>query len=515
MKYFILSAILILFVYTVVIHPFEVPDENAHYSSLNFLINDGRMPKITDNDNLSVEELETEKIFGIVEHQNRYSYHPEFRMEYIPGLIGKYENEIKSLNTKAHRTTYSTFQAATYPPLYYLLTSPFYRLVESGDIFTRLFVSRFSSVILTVITILVAYYIGILIFSSQAFGFTLAFMTLFFPMTAYVGSGVNSDNLHNLLFGFASLLALKLIKAGWSRSLSLTIGIVIGLDLITKPQAYALIPIFAIAVLLRWRWSEWREILVSGVYILASIFVLAGWQEIPKLVLGNDAVGVTSYTARVVEHGGIDNFKIFFSSYLHTHATEMIVWYWGVFKWFGVIMPRIWWWVANRLLGLSFIGILIGFARDMKQKKLSWISRVILFGIFANIIYIAALGWFDWQFYQEYGRSLGLQPRYYMPLLISQMAIMLIGLTNLGWNVRVKEWIRRGIIIFFLGLQLTSFYVQLKSYYDLYPLYTFIDQISQYKPVYGKGQWWYLWFPLYFAGIITTTMIALKGDQKK
>jgi len=254
---------------------------------------------------------------------------------------------------------------------------------------------------------------------------------------------------------------------------------------------------------------------VSGVYILASIFILAGWQEIPKLVLGNDAVGVTSYTARVVEHGGIDNFKIFFSSYLHTHATEMIVWYWGVFKWFGVIMPRIWWWVANRLLGLSFIGILIGFARDMKQKKLSWISRVILFGIFANIIYIAALGWFDWQFYQEYGRSLGLQPRYYMPLLISQMAIMLIGLTNLGWNVRVKEWIRRGIIIFFLGLQLTSFYVQLKSYYDLYPLYTFIDQISQYKPVYGKGQWWYLWFPLYFAGIITTTMIALKGDQKK
>jgi hypothetical protein len=512
-KYFILSIISILLVYTVIIHPFEVPDENAHYSSLNFLINEGRMPKITDKDNLSVEELETEKIFGIVEGQNKYSYHPDFRMEYAPGLIGKYENEIKSLNTVANRTTYSTFQAATYPPLYYLITSPFYRLVESSDIFVRLFVSRFSSVILTTITILVAYYMGNLIFASRAYGVTLAFMTLFFPMTAYVGSGVNSDNLHNLLFGIASLLALKLIKDGWSRNLSISIGVAIGLDLITKPQAYALVPIFVVAVLVRWRWDEWKLWFQNLPFLLLPVLLIAGWQEIPKLVLGNDAVGVTSYTARVVTNGGLANFKIFFSSYLRTHATEMIVWYWGVFKWFGVIMPHIWWWVANRLLGLAFIGIIVGFVQDLRQKKLSWISRVVIFNIFANLIYIAALGWFDWQFYQEYGRSLGLQPRYYMPLLISQMAIMLIGLTNLGWNKKVREWIRKGIIFFFLGLQLTSFYVQLRSYYDLWPVRTFIEQISQYKPVYGKGGWWYLWFPLYLLGVASTTWIALKSPS--
>ena len=510
MKYFLLAVASILLVYSVITFPFEIPDENAHYSSINFLNYVGRMPVLRDKDNLSVEELETEKIFGIVEHQNSYSYHPEFRLEYVPGLIGKYENDIKSLNTDSNRRTFSTYQAATYPPLYYVLSLPFYRLVGSSDILTRVFVTRLPSVILTVITIIIAYYIGTLIFGNHQYGVTLAFMTLFFPMTAYVGSGVNSDNLHNLLFGLASLLALKLIKDGWSRNLSLIIGAVIGLDLITKPQAYALVPIFAVAVLVRWRWDEWKLWFQNLPFLLLPILLIAGWQEIPKFVLGNDAVGVTSYTARVVEHGGLANFKIFFSSYLRTHATEMIVWYWGVFKWFGVIMPRIWWWIANRLLGLAFIGLLLGFIRDFRQKQLSWMSRVVIFSIFANLIYIAALGWFDWQFYQEYGRSLGLQPRYYMPLLISQMAIMLIGLSNLGWNKMAREWIRKGIIIFFLGLQLSSFYVQLRSYYDLWPIHTFIDQISQYKPVYGKGGWWYLWFPLYLLGVASTTWIALK-----
>lgn len=515
MKYLLFSTFLITLVLSFVIHPFEVPDENAHYSSLNFLYNEGRMPNIRDANNLSLEELQTEEIFGIVEHQNRYSYHPEFRMEYTTNTIGLYEDRIKSFNTEPNRTTYESFQAATYPPLYYWLTLPFYHLVTNSDILTRLFVSRLSSVILTVLLVFTAYHIGNLVFKSKQYGYTIAVMTLFFPMTTYIGAGVNSDNLHNLLFGIASLLALKLIKDGFSRNLSLLIGAVIGLDLITKPQGYILIPIFAIAFVVRWKWSEWRTILSSAFYILVPLFLIAGWQELPKLILGNSAVGVTSYTARVVEHGGVENFKIFFSGYLRTHLTEMIVWYWGVFKWFGVIMPKLWWWVANRILGLSVIGVVIGLFMDFKKRTFSWQSKVIVFSVLANAIYIGALGWFDWQFYQEYGRSLGLQPRYYMPLLISQMCIFLIGLSNLGWNQKVKEWIRRGVVIFFLGLQLTSFYIQIKSYYDLASVATLINQISQYKPWFAKGSWWYLWFPLYFAGIITAFVSTIKGDSKK
>lgn len=514
MKYFLLFSFIIIFVFSIVIHPFEVPDENSHFSSLIFLSNEGRMPNILDSNNLTLEEYEAEKVFGIVEHENKYSFHPEFRVEQVAGLEGKGESKIKSLNTSENRRNYYSFQAATYPPLYYLITLPFYRFVYEADILTRLFFSRFSSVIITLFVILVAYKVGLLVFKNRNFGYTLALMTLFFPMTTYVGAGISSDNLHNLLFGIATYFSLRAIESGFSKYTAFILGIVVGLDLITKPQGYILFPIIALAIIVRWEWKDWRSIFSSLFYLLTPIILLAGWQELPKFILGNSNVGVTSYTARAIEYGGIDNFKIFIEAYIKTTLSEMIVWYWGVFKWFGVIMPKPWWWIANRLVGLSVIGILLGLVKDLKNHQYSWHSKVALFGIGANFIYVASICWFDWQFYQEYGRSLGLQARYYMPLLISQMCLFLLGLTNLGWNDKIKEFIRKGMIVFFLGLQLTSFYVQISSYYDLQPIRTLIEQISQYKPFYAKGDWWYLWFPAYFAGIITTTLIALRSDSK-
>lgn len=514
MKYFLLSVIVITLTYTVMIHPFEIPDENAHFSSLNFFYNEGRMPTMKDANNLSIEERDTERILGIMEHENLYSYHPNYRIEQITGRVGKYESEIKNLNTPTNRTTYTVHQSALYPPLYYILTLPFFNYVAQADILTRLFVSRLSSVIFTTITIFISYLFALEIFKKKSYALTIGAMILLYPMTTYVGSGVNSDNLHNLLFAVATLLAVKLINTGLNHNLSIAIGVVIGFDLITKPQAYTLFPIFCLALLIGWKKVTWKVLLKNVILILIPIIFIAGWQEIPKFIYGNSAVGGTSYLARVIRYGGVENLKIFFTAYIRTHATEMLVWYWGVFKWFGIIMPHAWWWLANRLIGFSIIGIFIGFINDIRNKKFSLQTRIIVFSILANIIYIAALGWFDWQFYQEFGRSLGLQPRHYMPLLISQMFLIFIGLTNLGWNITSKEWIRRGIIIFFLGLQLTSFYVQLNSYYDLLPIHTFIDQLSQYKPIYAKGNWWYLWFALYFTGIITSTTTALKSEPK-
>lgn len=503
----IISCILVLLPYAFFIHPFEVPDENAHYSSLNFLYNQGRMPTPKDKDNLSLEEMEVEKIFGIVEGKNEYSYHPDFRIEQIEGPIGKYEEDIRGLNTLENRSTYTTHQAALYPPLYYWLTLPFYSLVSDSDILTRLFVSRLSSVILTVMTIVVAYFIGLQTFQKKLYALTLALMTLFYPMTSYIGVGVNSDNLHNLLFGVATLLAMRLISAGWSTTLSMSIGVIIGLDLITKPQAYILVPIFALAVMIRFRFDEWRLWLKNLPYLIIPILLLAGWQEIPKFLTGNP------YAAQKITLTGLDNFYLFATGYVRTHLAEMPVWYWGVFKWFGVILPRPLWWIGTRLLGLSGIGILIQIYRAIRARSISAEVRFILLAIGSNLIYMAALFWFDWQFFQQEGRSLGLQARYYMPLLISQMGLLLMGLTSLSWNEVSRDWIRKGIIIFFVTLQLSSLYTQLSSYYDFTTLPIFIDQLSQYKPFFAKSIWWYLWFPLYFAGIITTTIIALKNDK--
>jgi 4-amino-4-deoxy-L-arabinose transferase-like glycosyltransferase len=509
----LLATFAVLFVYAVITLPFEVPDENAHYSSVNFLYNEGRMPTIKDKQNLSYEEQETEKLLGVMEHENKYSYHPEYRIEQIDGYIGKYESLMASFNTPENRKTYTIHQAALYPPLYYYLVLPFYTVVAKANIVTRLFVTRLPSVAITMLTVAAAYFFGLSVSGKNSFAATLAFMVLYFPMTGYIGGGINSDNLHNLIYTLALTQAVLLIMHGWEVKKSIGIGCLIGLDLMTKPQGYILIPTFLLAVVLRGHIGEWRTWFRHALYILVPILIFAGWQEIPKFILGSDAVGATAYTARVVAYGGWNNFRSFMAMSIHTTVSEMIVWYWGVFKWFGVLMPRIWWWTANRLVGLAVIGFLVSIYRDWKARRLSMINRIAIFSIGANAIYMAALFWFDWQFYQEYGRSLGLQPRYYMPLLVTQMFLLLHGILSLGWNAKVRQVIRYVVIFFFLGLQLASVWTQLTSYYDFSSWHIFLEQLSQYKPIYAKGGWWYLWLGAYILGIITTTYLTFISDK--
>ena len=501
---------LIIFCVSLTIHPFEVPDENAHFSSLNFLSNEGRMPTKYDKDNLSKETYQVENFFGIVAGENKYSYNPDYRIEQVAGTVGKYEDEIKSLGTAENRTIYEDHRAALYPPLYYRLTLPFHNLVSDNDILLRIFVSRISSVLFTTLVVLSAFWIGRYFSGNSSFAYALAGIALFYPMTTYIGSGINSDNLHNLLFALATLMCLKIIKEGFVSKHSLILGALIGLDLITKPQAYILFPIIILAIILRWEWSKWREIIKYLGCMLIPVLLIAGWQEIPKFLGGGNpyAISTNSYT-------GWGNFQIFLRGYLNTHLTEMPVWYWGVFKWFGLVLPRPWWWIATRLLLLAGIGVLIHFYQDFKKRVFSVESRIMLWIIGANLIYVLALLWFDWQFYQMLGRSLGLQARYYMPLLISQMLILLYGLMNLAKNRIVQEYIRRIVVVFFFTMFLAGIYVQLSGYYDFTSITTFIDQISQYKPFYAKGNWWYLWFSTYILGIIALVKRIIISEKTK
>ncbi len=502
-------SFLITFVVSLTIHPFEIPDENAHYASLNFFSNEGRMPTKYDKDNLSLEESRVEEIFGIVAGSNKYSYHPEYRIEQIDGIDGKYEAEIKSLNTKDNRNTYQDHRAALYPPLYYALTLPFHSLVSGSDLLSRLFFARLSSVLFTTFTILVAYSIGKYFSRDESFAITLSGITLFYPMTTYVGSGVNSDNLHNLLFAISIYYCFRLIKEGFEHKNALILGSLVGLDMLTKPQAYILFPLIFLAIIIRWQWAKWREIIRYLFLLVIPVVIFAGWQEIPKFLGGNPyAIATSAFT-------GWHNFQNFLSGYIHTHLREMPVWYWGVFKWFGLVLPRPWWWISIRLVVVAALGVLINFYRDMRKHKLSVESKIMLWIVGANAIYALALMWFDWQFYQMLGRSLGLQARYYMPLLITQMLFVLYGLTSLFKVSKLSHYVSIGLLLFFASMYLAGIFVQLSGYYDLTSLNIFIDQLSQYKPWYAKGQWWYLWFITMFIAMITLIKGIISSSKPK
>ena len=499
---FIAAGILAL-AWSLVVPIFEFPDEQAHFAMVQFLAEKGRVPEGKEHD-LSAEVKGAEDLLGTFRDRlgnNRYTYHPDYHPEYTDTVIGKYEREIQGLNTLASRTTMIWTEAARYPALYYAYSALWYRLAYTGDLLTRLFVVRLGSVLLSSLTVFVAYLLGREIFAKESYARTLAAMVLLHPMLSFVGAGVNSDNLHNLLFAGFFLFLIRYLKRdlGFGEWLGLIAAMVA--DVYTKPQAYIMAPIVGLAILMRlvrtgWEGIGWRKWFAAGL----SVAALAAPQEASKVF------GYTSFPDSVPTHLSFVEFVRFS---LNKFISQNIVWYWGVYKWLGVVLPKVWWWTANRLVALSAVGVAIGlYRRPHKQAGISS-GSVIVFLALSVAIYISAIFGYDWIFATAHGYSFGVQARYYFPVIVPSLALVLYGFTALGWNEMVRELLRRLLVLFFVGLQLGGLWRLITSYYSVSSLPQLINQISQYKPFFAKGDWWYLWGGVYVAALTIILIVTL------
>ena len=161
-----LAIVGVILGWVMVVPAFEFPDEQAHLGTVSYLVDTASMPSY-DKQNLTREMAESQKFLGIFRDgygNNRYTYHPDYHVEYSPSLIGLYEIDILFLNNGADRSTYVGSEAAKYPPLYYGFTSLYMRLVNRHDLITRLYVSRLGGLDIAIIMAIVVWKIGFLIF---------------------------------------------------------------------------------------------------------------------------------------------------------------------------------------------------------------------------------------------------------------------------------------------------------------------------------------------------------------
>lgn len=485
---------------------FEFPDEQAHYGTVDYLLTQGEMPSYGNFD-LNLEMVKTQEYLGTFRDglgNNRYTYHPEYHVEYLDGLEGKYEVEIKKLNDVAFRNNYVGNEAAKYPPLYYGFTTLYTSFVNSADLITRFFVARLASLDIAILMAIVTWKIGELIFYKKSYVKVFVLMVMLQPMYSFVTAGINSDNLHNLLFMTLIYGCLRLLRSGITPN---NLGIIVGsimLDIYTKPQGFIGIPLALTAVLIYAIINKKWHAIGYSLIITLIVIVLGGsqWEKYSHLLL------ITS------SQGG--NFIDYLRFSVGKLISQNIVWYWGVFKWLGVVLPPIYWQVANRVVLMSVIGIGYYFWKVRKKKKLIADPSLISFMIIASVLYALAIFWYDWQHTKINGYSLGIQARYFFPTLTSHMALMMTGLTTFGWSKKSRIWIRNLIVLLFLWLQLGGITRLIAIYYPATSLASLIDQLSQYKPVYVKGDWWYVWIGIYLTSIIYLIKNSLtRGKQVK
>ncbi|MDO8487523.1 MAG: DUF2142 domain-containing protein [Candidatus Curtissbacteria bacterium] len=490
LKILLVTAFLNALVWIIIVPVWQYPDEQAHFAQVQYLAENGRTLHDSKAFDTSYEIALSEKILGTerdIGGNNKFIYHPEFKIGYSKTLTGPNEGKIANL-PKSARSRFVKNEATQNPPLYYYLGSVVNKIFSFGDLFTRVYAIRVMSALIFTGTIIVAYKIGGLIFAGEILPLTLAAIIAFKPMLVFSSTGVLPDTLTNFLFSLFIFLSLKIIKFGISPSKILAVLLIIAAGAATRQNFLITLFIFPLVILHQLIFNKKSRqkvvflIIFCGFLLYAASFFIPGMDFIHRF----DFPESTSHNQSnpLFHMGFVDHFKWTLN---HTFR-EVWPWYWGIYKWLSLPLPHIIYQIINRLTLLSLVGLIVWtvqLARRREAKK----EIPLIFTVSTAVIYFMMITVFDYFFRKNNGYSFGIQGRYFFPVVIPQMAILLTGFWVL-FVVILRKYARIGIFIILILVFIfnsISLFVVASSYYDTGNLQTFIREASQYKPLIFKG----------------------------
>lgn len=480
---FIIILLLKQLLWIVFIPMWQFPDEQAHFAQVqNTAENTPINPPngFTTSKEIDISEfyLGTKRdSFG----NNKFTYHPDFNLDYSSSLIGPYEEIFKRFPSKFRKEKVSN-EATAYPPLYYKIASLAYRTVYSQDLITRVFVSRLINLCLFLLFVYFVYLIGkLLLPESTIFAWVLTILVGFHPMLSFVYGGINSDNLYNLLFTVGIYLGLLILKNPVRLSVIIISLILIILVGYTKPQGKLIYLVFMFPVLYR----LWH---IRKIFVLGSIFFLL-------IISLTPTVRHYILNTRLIEDlpvlsefngNSIFSYASFQFSRLKKIYRETMPWYWGVFRWLSHTYPRVIHRALNWSVIFSGIGYIFLLRKYLKNRRLNISLLAFSYLIYITFVYALSITTYDYLFTTWHGFSLGLQGRYFFPTIVAHLAILL-----LGWYYLLPKAHKTfGLKIIGFAMIGLHFYAQIfvvTSYFDTGSLRTFFTQASQYKPWFFKS----------------------------
>ena len=270
------------FLYSVLIPPWQAPDEPGH---LEYAVQLAEKRWFLNREDASLE-LQGEILLSMKEF-DFWTHVGREEPDAVPRSFA--DDQFLIL---------SGTQLGDESPLYYLVPALTFILMNTRDVLLQLFVLRWFSVILTSATVVVSGLVAVELFPEDRFMMVaIPSFVVFLPMFAFIGASANNDALATLL---PSLLVWQLVRAlrrGVSWRSGLAICALALLSLLAKKTAFFAVPLLAIAVPL---YLSGRRLAVSYAYrsvaaascLLAALLLgvvltsggadAAGWVERPE-----------------------------------------------------------------------------------------------------------------------------------------------------------------------------------------------------------------------------------------
>lgn len=476
-----LIALVNALVWSIVVPPFQVPDEISHFGYAQYLAETGKPPPQTPGARQYSDEEQTALTYlGFFTVVGQPDQRP----------IGTAAEE-RSLRAAlaAHpsrRGQGGPSSATNQPPLYYALAAVPYWLSPSHDILARLALMRLLSALLAAGTVLCVYLLLRELLPGTPWAWTVGALAVAFqPTFMFIAAGVHGDNLL-FLASAATLLALaRAFRLGLTPRRGAAIGLAMVVGVLGKLTFLALVPGIALGVLLLvWRArGPARRPALAGTGIAAAIIAapvalyallnVVAWDRSGGATGG----GVTSATVATGAMSLKERLDYIWQEalprlpFMHDELPGFApwsVWFKGFIGHFGWLDYRFAEWVYL-LAGAIFAGVLVlaagAVTRTLRARGRRWIDWRAPFALVLAVLVAGLIGVIGWQGI-SYRASTGFafeQARYLLPLL--GLYALLVALAARGAGRRWGPAVGAGLVVLAMAHGLFAELLTISRYY--------------------------------------------------
>ena len=221
-----------------------------------------------------------------------------------------------------------------------------------------LHLARQLSVAMALATVLATYLIALEIYpGSRALALGAAAVAGFNPMFLFIGSSVSNDATVAATCAWTGLAALRLaLRPDATSRRALVAGIALGLALLSKSSAVAMVPVVGVAlVIAAWRTRSWSQLLKQGALAFGAAALVSGWWFLRSWLLYGDPLGAVVH--QVAFRGGRTDPLTLDRLWLELRGVEMS--FWAVFGWRSVVVDDVIYRALFAVDRLGLFGLLI------------------------------------------------------------------------------------------------------------------------------------------------------------
>jgi len=285
---------------------------------------------------------------------------------------------------------------------------------------------RFLSVFWGTITVLTTYIMARELFpESHFFPLGAATINAFIPQFIFINSVVNNDPLLITLSSLSLWQMVRIIKGKEvPRAAFLWLGLFLGLSLMTKQSALALVPLAILAIVMGAfkarnfaKFARWG----GATFLLALALVF--WWYLRNQFLYSDPLGLTAFRATRVPEAGIvfDNWGTMKSFLGKMHASL-----WARFGWMNIEVDNL----IIQALKVPYLAAATGLALLSLRRSYTSEEQPRLQPI--GFLLLSTIACFIWVmgYCMRFGGS-GIQGRYLFPVISAISILLALGLANL------------------------------------------------------------------------------------